>query len=158
MTMRSAVDTRPPSSKLLDEDVETPIDDRDALFGERPVLGRRFVDPTHDLDTTIQPYVWDDMFSNVHNGGIDDFRHIKRDLVRLLNDKFFLWITGQTDSEYIFAFFLQMLIERYGEELPKPEQVAACFQHTFDMMEVLGQDSCLRRLRNAIARIPEPAG
>jgi glutamyl-tRNA synthetase len=26
----------------------------------------------------------------------------------------------------------------------------------FDMMEVLGQDSCLRRLKNALARIPEP--
>ena len=73
----------------------------------------------------------------MHNGGIDDFRHIKRDLVRLLNDEFFLWVTGQTDSEHIFAFFLQTLVERYGEELPQPEQVAACFQHTFDMMEVL---------------------
>lgn len=42
----------------------------------------------------------------MHNGGIHDFSRIKRALVDKLSDAHYLWIKGQTDSEHLFALFL----------------------------------------------------
>ena len=43
----------------------------------------------------------------MHNGGINHFETIKRDLVNRLSDKYYNWILGQTDSEHFFALFMQ---------------------------------------------------
>lgn len=44
----------------------------------------------------------------MHNGGIADFIAIKRHLRRLLDDDIYNWIKGDTDSEHLFALFLQL--------------------------------------------------
>lgn len=44
-----------------------------------------------------------------HNGGVEEFSKIKRPLRELLHDEYYLWIKGQTDSEHLFALFLQYL-------------------------------------------------
>jgi len=48
----------------------------------------------------------------MHNGGIGGFHHIKRFVRRLLSDEIYEWIRGQTDSEHLFALFLENLKKR----------------------------------------------
>lgn len=45
----------------------------------------------------------------MHNGYIDQFDRIKRELINQLSDKAFLQIRGNTDSEYAFAVFLDQI-------------------------------------------------
>jgi glutamine amidotransferase len=45
----------------------------------------------------------------MHNGQLDEFFKIKRDMVRGFSDKAFDFIEGHTDSEYSFAMFLDEL-------------------------------------------------
>jgi len=45
-------------------------------------------------------YLW------MHNGRIDQFQKIKRELVNSLSDRAYLFIQGNTDSEHAFALFL----------------------------------------------------
>lgn len=44
----------------------------------------------------------------MHNGGIPHFEKIKRELYDSLDDDIYKWIQGSTDSEAIFALFLQL--------------------------------------------------
>lgn len=49
----------------------------------------------------------------MHNGGLGGWKHIKRRLGERLADKWYLYVTGGTDSEWAFALFLDTL-ERMG--------------------------------------------
>jgi glutamine amidotransferase len=44
----------------------------------------------------------------MHNGQIQDFVAVKRHLRHLLDDDIYNWIKGETDSEHLFALFLQL--------------------------------------------------
>lgn len=44
-----------------------------------------------------------------HNGGVEEFEKVKRAIRSKLSDEMYLWIKGQTDSEHLFAFFLDIL-------------------------------------------------
>jgi glutamine amidotransferase len=44
----------------------------------------------------------------MHNGGINDFVRVKRHIRHLLDDDVYNWIKGETDSEHLFALFIQM--------------------------------------------------
>ena len=48
-------------------------------------------------------------FLMMHNGGIEHFKEIRRPLLANLSDERFHDIKGQTDSEHIFALFLEHL-------------------------------------------------
>ena len=75
----------------------------------------------------------------MHNGGIPEFKRIKRKLIGLLDDDIYLWIKGQTDTEHIFALLMQTVRDqekKEGEHLSE-DQLAACFQQTFDRIEDL---------------------
>ncbi len=48
----------------------------------------------------------------LHNGGVDDFIKIKRTLTNSLDEDRYRWIKGQTDSEHLFAVFLDKLAKR----------------------------------------------
>ena len=61
----------------------------------------------------------------MHNGGVEHFPRMKRDLCNLLSEEMFLWIKGQTDSEHLFALFLDHL---RGHDKPTPAQVADAFE------------------------------
>jgi len=54
-------------------------------------------------------------FLFMHNGSIGGFKYIKRHLRRALDDKFYNFIQGQTDSEHLFALFLQVFNDRNGD-------------------------------------------
>ncbi len=78
------------------------------------------------------PFVHDKwMF--MHNGGINDFMQIKRHIRHLLDDDIYNWIQGDTDSEHIFALFLQM---SKGRDLVAFDAVA---QLTHDVFAKLHQ-------------------
>jgi glutamine amidotransferase len=70
-----------------------------------------------------------------HNGGVEDFHKIKRPLRELLNDQFYLWIKGQTDSEHLFALLLQNL-----HNLDKPNYTADDVADAFEGMIAIVKD------------------
>jgi predicted glutamine amidotransferase len=49
-------------------------------------------------------------FLMMHNGSIEGFDHIKRQIRRGLTDPVYAWIRGQTDSEHFFALFLDKML------------------------------------------------
>ena len=53
---------------------------------------------------------WHRQYLMMHNGGIQDFEKIKLDLVSLLDEEAFLWIQGQSDTQYILALFMTNFI------------------------------------------------
>ncbi len=79
----------------------------------------------------------------MHNGGVPNFGHIKRTVVDLLDEDLYLWIAGQTDTEHVFALFVQMVRNLGKGEDPHAltlEDLAGCFQSTFDVLEHLVQE------------------
>lgn len=65
----------------------------------------------------------------MHNGQIENFTAIKRHLRRLLDDDIYNWIQGETDSEHLFALFLQCA---KGRDLSQLSVVAAVLEETLD--------------------------
>ncbi len=59
----------------------------------------------------------------MHNGGVEHFLRIKRDLCNMLPQELYDWVQGQTDSEHLFALMLGHL----QNESPTPDQVADAF-------------------------------
>ena len=53
----------------------------------------------------------------MHNGGIPKFQNIKFPLIQLLDELCWHGISGNTDSEYIFALFLALLPDRDNPNL-----------------------------------------
>ena len=70
----------------------------------------------------------------MHNGGIHDFLAIKRHMRRLLDDEFYDWIKGETDSEHLFALFLQLA---KGRDLSQLSTVADVLEETFSTIDQL---------------------
>lgn len=70
----------------------------------------------------------------MHNGGIHGFLVIKRHLRRLLDDDIYDWIKGETDSEHLFALFLQLA---KGRDLNQLSIVADVLQETFEAIDRL---------------------
>lgn len=65
----------------------------------------------------------------MHNGGIGNFRAVKRHLRHLLEDDIYEWIQGETDSEHLFALFLQLA---KGKDLKKISVVADVLEKTLE--------------------------
>lgn len=74
-------------------------------------------------------------FLMMHNGGIDNFEEIKRPIIDKLSEERFRWIQGQTDSEHIFALFLDHLL--LENKIPEPQDYADAFCKTFEDLENL---------------------
>lgn len=70
----------------------------------------------------------------MHNGGISDFIRVKRHLRHLLDDDIYHWIQGETDSEHIFALFLQLA---KGKDLNQLSVVADVLQATLTTINEL---------------------
>lgn len=70
----------------------------------------------------------------MHNGGIYSFLAIKRHIRHLLDDDIYDWIKGETDSEHLFALFLQLA---KGRDLNQLSVVADVLEATFKRIEQL---------------------
>lgn len=75
----------------------------------------------------------------MHNGGIESFDKVKRQLREPLNDELYNWIKGQTDSEHIFACLLNGILAQ-DEDL-SPEIVMKAFETTFRYIKKLMHDT-----------------
>ena len=62
-------------------------------------------------------------FSFMHNGKIAGFNEIRRELMARLSDKAYNTINGSTDSEYLFALFLDYYYD-LDEKLERVERMA----------------------------------
>lgn len=65
----------------------------------------------------------------MHNGDISNFIRVKRHLRHLLDDDIYHWIQGETDSEHLFALFMQLA---KGKDLGKLSVVADTLQTTIE--------------------------
>lgn len=70
----------------------------------------------------------------MHNGEICNFIAVKRHLRHLLDDDIYNWIQGETDSEHLFALFLQL---SKGKDLTKISVVADLLRATFEQIRLL---------------------
>lgn len=73
----------------------------------------------------------------MQNGGIPSFKAIKRSLIRHLSDEAFHWIKGQTDTEHIFALWMDCLglfSPENGRALSSKD-VAEGFRKTFQLID-----------------------
>jgi glutamine amidotransferase len=68
----------------------------------------------------------------MHNGGIPHFENIKRKLYDLLDDDIYKWIQGGTDSEVIFALFLQLAKQSSSHNLKK---ITTTLQKTLNQID-----------------------
>lgn len=76
-----------------------------------------------------------DQFCFMHNGGIGDFRHLKRKLSQSLSDSSYDWIQGTTDSEYIFGLFSDQFAIAHGA--PSADRIARALLATISEVESL---------------------
>lgn len=60
----------------------------------------------------------------MHNGGVEQFGRIKRDLCNRLSPEKYDWVKGQTDSEHLFA----LMLDHLGGGKPSPDRVADAFE------------------------------
>ena len=70
----------------------------------------------------------------MHNGDISHFKAVKRHLRHLLEDDIYNWIQGETDSEHLFALFLQF---SKGKDLRQLPVVAEVLIQTFQQIVLL---------------------
>lgn len=66
----------------------------------------------------------------MHNGWIPSFENVKRDFLNLLDDDLYKWVKGSTDSELIFALFLQLAKKQHKT----PIDIVTVLQETFTLI------------------------
>lgn len=79
------------------------------------------------------PFVYGDWML-MHNGEISNFVGLKRHIRHLLEDDIYNWIKGDTDSEHLFALFLQLA---KGKDLSKLSVAADVLQETIQIIQGL---------------------
>lgn len=69
-------------------------------------------------ETNCHPFTYKDLLM-MHNGDAPQFSKLKRSLGTLLSDELYNWVRGQTDSEHLFALFVDALNKRVenGQEM-----------------------------------------
>jgi glutamine amidotransferase len=65
------------------------------------------------MEANCHPFVWG-RWSFMHNGVVGRFRRVRRSLLESLSDRFFHAVRGSTDSEHLFALFLEELEAQGG--------------------------------------------
>ena len=80
------------------------------------------------------PFAWE-QFAFMHNGRINEFQTVKRQLRRKLSDSSYAWMQGTTDSETIFALFVDIYSSLKGES--SAEKMATALLATIGSIESL---------------------
>ncbi len=84
------------------------------------------------------PFAWE-RFAFMHNGRIGGFQTVKRQLHGMLTDSSYAWVQGTTDSETIFALFVDSYCALEGEA--PAEKMATALVATIKSVEVLCQSA-----------------
>lgn len=80
-------------------------------------------------ENNCHPFLWGKL-AFMHNGGIGDFPLIRRALLGELSDEAFSLIQGETDSEHLFALFLDCWMSQ--KESDPVEAMAAALDQTIE--------------------------
>ena len=83
------------------------------------------------------PFLWNDL-AFMHNGDLGGFARIRRRLVERLSDDSYTWIKGSTDSEHIFALFIDHY--RRFESRPQLERLEGAMRATLVTLQELVQE------------------
>ena len=70
-----------------------------------------------------------------HNGGVEEFQKIKRKIREPLTDEMYNWIKGQTDSEHIYAYLVNVLLTQH--KTIGVDEVVDAFEKTFTFVKKL---------------------
>ena len=89
----------------------------------------------HISRTNCHPFSWG-KYAFMHNGTVFEFEKIKRSLRASLSDKAYQVVNGSTDSEHIFALFVDQICE-FNE--PSIDDVAFSLQSSIAKIEFLKQ-------------------
>ncbi|MBX2962899.1 MAG: class II glutamine amidotransferase [Cyclobacteriaceae bacterium] len=85
-------------------------------------------------EANCHPFQFNELLM-AHNGGVENFSTIKRDLRAGLTDTLYNWIKGQTDSEHLFATLVNRVC--FENKSITPESVAEGFEYTFNLLKNL---------------------
>lgn len=75
----------------------------------------------------------------MHNGGVESFSSIKRQIRQPLTNELYNWIKGQTDSEHIFAYLLNYLFKHH--DTMNIEAVTDAFEYTFRNLKTMMEEN-----------------
>lgn len=100
-------------------------------------------------ETNCHPFSYGKLMF-MHNGGISQFDKIKRTLINHLEDQFFLFIQGSTDSECCFALFLDTLF-KMGYD---PDDPSVAFSHVILRKALLTTIDLIKTWQVAITNEP----
>lgn len=93
------------------------------------------------------PFMYEEMLM-MHNGGIQDFEKIKYDFLSLLDEEAFLWIKGQSDTQYIFALYMTNFRSLGIAKPATPQDLVDCFNKTFKDIEELKEGKGIDSISN----------
>ena len=79
-----------------------------------------------------------DQFTFMHNGFISNFQNIRRSLLAELSERSFNMIAGSTDSELMFALFMDALGDKAAHDL---ESMGHALQKTIETVERANRDA-----------------
>jgi glutamine amidotransferase len=85
-------------------------------------------------EANCHPFCWKDL-TFVHNGDIGCFKKIKKKIVHLLSEESFLLIEGSTDSEHIFALFIDKYRQFEGSENALSNALKETLQEIMTLVE-----------------------
>jgi len=88
-------------------------------------------------ENNCHPFLWGN-FAFMHNGGVGEFQAVHRSLLGVLSDESFREIQGETDSEHLFALFLDCW--RARKEGDPLEAMAGALEETIERMLWLLRD------------------
>ncbi len=77
----------------------------------------------------------------MHNGDAPEFPKLKRIIRRSLSDELYNWIAGQTDSEHLFALFIDKLNQRIQHENTTAEVMADALEDMVRELEEIKKSS-----------------
>ena len=88
-------------------------------------------------ESNCHPFQYNNILM-AHNGGIEEFGKVKRKMREPLSNELYNWIKGQTDSEHIFAYLLNYLLNKH--KTIGTDEVADAFENTFrDMKKLMSE-------------------
>ncbi len=90
------------------------------------------------------PFSWGP-FAFMHNGFLGGFRRIRRSLLRLLSDDAFALIAGSSDSEHLFALFVDRYRELDGDGSGRVERMARALVAAIRQVEELRLEAGVRQ-------------
>jgi len=86
------------------------------------------------------PFAWE-RFAFMHNGGIGQYQTVKRQLRGMLSDSSYDWVQGTTDSETIFALFVDHYSALSGQD--SADKMATALLTTIESIESLRKSAGL---------------